>query len=157
MQQISTCLWFDSQAEEAAKFYMSIFRDSKVISTLRCGDAGPGPKGSVLVITFELNGQEIIALNGGSHFTLTPAVSLFVKCKTQEEIDTYWDKLLAGGEPSHCGWLTDKFGLSWQIVPTVLVEMLQDKDAAKAARVMEALMKMIKLDIAALKRAYDGA
>jgi predicted 3-demethylubiquinone-9 3-methyltransferase (glyoxalase superfamily) len=157
MQQISTCLWFDNQAEEAAKFYMSIFKDSKIVSTLRHGDAGPGPKGSVLAMTFELNGQEIIALNGGPHFTLTPAVSLFVKCKTQEEVDHYWDKLLAGGEPSQCGWLTDKFGLCWQIVPTILGEMLQDKDAAKAARVMEAMMKMIKIDIPTLKRAYDGA
>ena len=156
MQQISTCLWYDGKAEEAANFYTSIFKDSKIIDTMRCGEGGPGPKGSVLTVTFEINGYEIIALNGGSDFKFTPAISLFVKCKTQAEVDYYWDKLLAGGKPEHCGWLADKFGVSWQIVPTVLGDMLQDKDPAKSKRVMEAMMKMIKLDIPALQRAYDG-
>jgi predicted 3-demethylubiquinone-9 3-methyltransferase (glyoxalase superfamily) len=157
MQQISTCLWFDNQAEEAANFYMSIFKDSKLVNTMHYGEAGPGAKGSVLTVTFQINGYEIIALNGGPHFSFTPAISLFVKCKSQEEVDYYWDKLLAGGEPVHCGWLKDKFGLSWQIVPTILGEMLQDKDAVKANRVMEAMLKMIKIDIPSLQKAYDGA
>jgi predicted 3-demethylubiquinone-9 3-methyltransferase (glyoxalase superfamily) len=155
MTQISTCLWFDDKAEAVANFYTSVFKDSKVVSTLYYGEAGPRPKGSVLTVTFQINGYEIIALNGGPVFTLSPAISLFVKCKTQEEVDYYWDKLLAGGKPEHCGWLTDKFGVCWQIVPTILGEMLQDKDAAKANRVMEAMLKMIKLDIPTLKRAYD--
>jgi len=157
MQQISTCLWFDGQAEQAANFYMSIFKDSKVLGTMYHGDAGPGPKGSVLAVTFQINGYEIIALNGGPHYKPTPAISLFVKCKTQEEVDYFWDKLLEGGSPMQCGWLTDKFGVAWQIVPNGLLDLLQDKDAAKAKRAMEAMMKMVKLDIAALKRAYDGA
>jgi predicted 3-demethylubiquinone-9 3-methyltransferase (glyoxalase superfamily) len=157
MQRISTCLWFDGKAEEAANFYLSIFKDSKVIDTMRWGDTGPGPKGSVLAVTFEINGYEILALNGGPHYSFTPAISLFVKCQTQEEVDHYWDKLLAGGEAMKCGWLTDKFGVSWQIVPTILGEMLQDKDAAKANRVMQAMMQMVKLDIPTLKRAYDEA
>lgn len=156
MQQISTCLWFDGKAEEAAKFYTSIFKNSKITDTMRWGDVGDGPKGSVLTVTFEIDGYEIIALNGGPHFSFTPAISLFVKCKTQQEVDYYWEALLVGGRPEHCGWLYDKFGLSWQIVPTALGEMLQDKDPAKANRVMEAMMKMVKLDIPALKRAYDG-
>jgi len=156
MQQISTCLWFDGKAEEAANFYTSIFKDSRIISTLHYGEAGPGPRGSVLTVTFQINGYEIVALNGGPHFTFTPAISLFVKCKSQEEVDYYWDRLLDGGRPEHCGWLYDRFGLCWQIVPTILHEMLQDKDAAKAKRVMEAMLKMIKLDVGALQRAYDG-
>lgn len=156
MQRISTCLWFDGKAEEAANFYLSIFKDSKVIDTMRWGDTGPGPKGSVLAVTFEINGYEILALNGGPHYSFTPAISLFVKCKTQDEVDHYWDRLLDGGKPMQCGWLTDKFGVSWQIVPTILGEMLQDKDKAKANRVMQAMMQMVKLDIPTLKRAYDG-
>jgi predicted 3-demethylubiquinone-9 3-methyltransferase (glyoxalase superfamily) len=156
MQRISTCLWFDNKAEEAANFYMSIFKDSKVIDTMRWGDTGPGPKGSVLAVTFEINGYEIIALNGGPHYSFTPAISLFVKCKTQDEVDHYWDKLLAGGKPMQCGWLTDRFGVSWQIVPTILGEMLQDKDTARANRVMQAMMQMVKLDIATLQKAYHG-
>ena len=157
MQRISTCLWFDGKAEEAANFYTSIFKNSKIVDTMRWGDVGDGPKGSVLTVTFQIDGYEIVALNGGPHFSFTPAISLFVKCKTQEELDYYWDRLLDGGRPEHCGWLYDRFGLCWQIVPTILHEMLQDKDEAKANRVMAAMMKMIKLDIPALQRAYDGA
>ena len=157
MQQISTCLWFDGKAEEAANFYMSIFRDSKLISTMRHGEAGPGPKGSVLAVTFQINGYEIIALNGGSYFSITPAISLFVKCKSQEEVDYYWDKLLAGGKPMQCGWLTDKFGVSWQIVPTILPKLLRDKNPAKASAAMQAMLQMGKLDIAKLQQACDGA
>jgi len=125
-------------------------------SVTRYGDAGPGPKGSVMSATFELEGQEFHALNGGPHFKFTPAISFFVKCTTQDEVDMYWEKLSAGGEKSQCGWLQDKFGLSWQIIPTVLGEMLGDKDAAKAARVMTAMLKMTKIDIKALQLAYAG-
>src|SRR5919108_4371538 len=142
MQRISTCLWFDGKAEEAANFYMSIFKDSKVIDTMRWGDTNPSLKGSVLAVTFEINGYEILALNGGPHYSFTPAISLFVKCKTQDEVDHYWNRLLDGGQPMKCGWLSDKFGVSWQIVPTILGEMLQDKDATKANRVMQAMMQM---------------
>jgi predicted 3-demethylubiquinone-9 3-methyltransferase (glyoxalase superfamily) len=122
---------------------------------MRHGEAGPGAKGSVLAVTFEIDGYEVIALNGGPHYTFSPATSLFVKCQTQEEVDHYWDRLLSGGKAMQCGWLTDKFGVTWQIVPTALGEMLQDKDSAKANRVMQAMMKMVKLDIPTLKRAYD--
>lgn len=156
MQKIVPCLWFDGKAEEAMKFYTSIFKNCKVRDIMYYGDAGPGEKGSVLTVTFELDGQEFIGLNGGPHYTFTPAISLFVKCETQEEVDTYWNKLLEGGQPVQCGWLTDKFGVSWQIVPTVLGDMLRDKDAAKSQRVMQAMLKMIKLDIATLKQAYEG-
>jgi predicted 3-demethylubiquinone-9 3-methyltransferase (glyoxalase superfamily) len=155
MQKIRPCLWFDGQADDAAKFYISVFRNSKITDRMYYNEAGPGPKGSVLSVTFELDGQEFFALNGGPHYTITPAISFFVPCETQEEVDLYWDKLLAGGTPQQCGWLTDKFGVSWQVVPRVLGEMLQDKNAERAARVMRAMFKMIKLDIAALKRAYD--
>jgi predicted 3-demethylubiquinone-9 3-methyltransferase (glyoxalase superfamily) len=148
-------LWFDGQAEQAMKFYLSVFKDSKVVSEMRYGDAGPGPKGSLLAVTFELEGQEFMALNGGPQYKFTPAISLFVKCKTQQEVDALWDKLLDGGTPQQCGWLTDKFGVSWQIVPTVLGEMLQDPDPKKSQRVMEAMLKMVKLDIAKLKQAYE--
>jgi predicted 3-demethylubiquinone-9 3-methyltransferase (glyoxalase superfamily) len=153
MQKIRPFLWFNGKAEEAVNFYASIFRNAKIGSVMRYGDAGPGPKGSVMSVTFELEGQDFIALNGGPHFSFTPAVSFFVTCDTQEEVDAYWDKLCEGGEPVQCGWLKDKYGLSWQIVPAVLLELLQDKDAAKANRVMQAMMKMVKLDIAALRRA----
>jgi predicted 3-demethylubiquinone-9 3-methyltransferase (glyoxalase superfamily) len=157
MQKISTCLWFDGKAEEAMNFYLSIFKNGKVTSVMRHGEAGPGPKGSVLAVTFELEGQEFMGLNGGPHYQFTPAISMFVKCQTQAEVDDYWEKLLAGGgKPQQCGWLTDRYGMSWQIVPTALGEMLQDKDAAKSQRAMQAMMKMVKLDIAALRKAFEG-
>jgi predicted 3-demethylubiquinone-9 3-methyltransferase (glyoxalase superfamily) len=157
MQKISTCLWFDGKAEEAMTFYLSIFKNGKVVNVMHYGEAGPGPKGSVLAVTFELEGQEIIGLNGGPHFQFTPAISMFVKCQTQAEVDHYWEKLLAGGgKPQQCGWLTDKFGVSWQIVPTALGDMLRDKDAAKAQRAMQAMLQMVKLDIATLKKAFEG-
>ncbi len=155
MQKITPFLWFDSNAEEAVKFYTSIFKDSKVGSITRYGDAGPGPKGSVMTATFELHGQEFVALNGGPHFTFSPAISFVVNCETQQEVDELWGKLSAGGATEQCGWLRDRFGVSWQIVPTVLVEMLQDKDSAKAQRVMAAMLKMVKLDIKALREAYE--
>ena len=155
MQKISPFLWFENQAEEAANFYTSIFPNSKIRHTSRYGEAGPGPKGSVMSITFELEGHEFLALNGGPMFRFSPAISFFVKCATQQEVDHYWDRLSAGGTPQQCGWLQDKYGLSWQIVPNALSEMLQDKDPAKSKRVMEAMMKMVKLDIAGLKAAYD--
>ena len=157
MQKIKPFLWFDGRAEEAMNFYTAIFKNSKVLGVTRYGDGGPGPKGSVMSATFELEGQEFIALNGGPHFTFSPAISFFVTCATQEEVDAYWEKLSAGGEPNRCGWLRDKFGVSWQIVPAILGELLQDKDAAKSRRVMEAMLKMIKLDIATLQQAYESA
>jgi predicted 3-demethylubiquinone-9 3-methyltransferase (glyoxalase superfamily) len=156
MQKIKPCLWFDGQAEEAMNFYMSVFKNSKLVHVLRCGEAGPGPKGALLGATFQLDGQEIMVLNGGPQFHFTPAISLFVNCETQAEIDDYWDKLLAGGKAQQCGWLTDKYGVSWQIVPTVLGALLQSKDAEKSQRAMRAMMQMIKLDIAALQKAFDG-
>jgi predicted 3-demethylubiquinone-9 3-methyltransferase (glyoxalase superfamily) len=155
MQKIAPCLWFDGKAEEAMKFYTSIFKNSKVGNVMRYGDAGPGQKGTVMAATFELEGQEFMALNGGPMFKFSPAISFFVKCETQEEVDDLWAKLLEGGAPQQCGWLTDKFGVSWQIVPTILGEMLQDKDAEKAKRVMQAMLKMVKLDIKLLKQAYE--
>lgn len=155
MQKISPCLWFDGKAEEAMNFYTSVFRNSKVGNVMYYGDAGPGKKGTVLSATFELDGQEFIALNGGPMFKFSPAISLFVKCRTQEEVDEYWTKLLEGGAPQQCGWLTDKFGVSWQIVPVILGEMLQDKDATRADRVMQAMLKMVKLDIGLLQQAYE--
>ena len=157
MQTIAPCLWFDDKAEEAMNFYLSIFKNAKLVELMHYGEAGPGKKGSLLAATFELEGQEFMVLNGGPMFQFTPAISFFVKCQTQEEVDGYWDKLLAGGQAQQCGWLTDRYGVSWQIVPTVLGEMLKDKDAAKATRVMQAMMKMVKLDIAGLKRAYEQA
>jgi len=156
MQKITPFLWFDTQAEAAANFYVSIFKNSKVLSLTRCGDAGPGPKGSVLTAQFELEGLPFTALNGGPHFKFTEAVSFVVNCTTQEEVDHFWDQLVEGGKESQCGWLKDKYGMSWQIVPTVLVELLQDKDPAKASRVMQAMMKMVKIDIETLKRAAAG-
>jgi len=155
-QKITPFLWFDGNAEEAARFYVSVFKNSKIVTTARYGDAGPGPKGSVMTVVFSLDGQEFIGLNGGPHFKFTEAVSFSIDCKTQEEVDYYWDRLSAGGEPSQCGWLKDRFGLSWQVNPGVLGEMLGDPDPAKAKRVMEAMLKMRKIDIAALKRAYAG-
>ena len=156
MQKITPFLWFDGKAEEAMNFYMSIFENSKVVNVSRYGEAGPGPKGSVMTAMFELCGQSFVALNGGPQYRFTPAVSFFVNCETQDEVDRYWDALVAGGAPVQCGWLTDKYGLSWQIVPTALPAMLQDKNAERSRRVMQAMFKMIKLDIAELQRAYDG-
>ncbi|MES1161818.1 MAG: VOC family protein, partial [Rhizobacter sp.] len=144
------------QAEEAAKFYVSIFPNSKVIDTLRWGDVGPGPKGSVLTCEFELDGRHYIALNGGPQYQLTPAISLVVNCETQAEVDRYWDHFLQGGQEQACGWITDKFGVSWQVTPTLLPKLLKDPDSAKANRVMAAMMTMIKLDIAALQQAADA-
>src|SRR5213596_3436231 len=156
MQKITPFLWFDSQAEEAMNFYISIFPNSKVLQVTHYGDTGPGPKGTVMTAKFQLNGQEFVALNGGPHFKFTEAISLVVNCETQEEIDYYWKKLSEGGNEVQCGWLKDKFGLSWQIVPTVLGELLSDKDAAKSQRVMQAMLKMVKLDIEKLKEAAEG-
>jgi predicted 3-demethylubiquinone-9 3-methyltransferase (glyoxalase superfamily) len=155
-QKITTYLWFDNNAEEAMRFYVSIFKNSKILDVVRYGDAGPGPKGTVMCGTFQLEGQQFIALNGGPHFKFTEAISLFVSCENQEEVDDLWKKLTAGGgSPSQCGWLKDKFGLSWQIVPTALLEMLADEDAAKSKRIMQAMLRMIKIDINGLKQAYD--
>ena len=156
MQKISPCLWFKDNAEEAAHFYTNLFKDSRIVSDMRFGDAGPGPKGAVMAVTFELEGQEFMALNGGTVFTFSPAISLFIKCGTQEEVDRLWAALGEGGEPRQCGWISDKYGVTWQVVPVALGAMLQDKDAAKSARVMQAMMGMVKLDIAALERAYRG-
>jgi predicted 3-demethylubiquinone-9 3-methyltransferase (glyoxalase superfamily) len=153
MQKITTFLWFDNQAEEAVKFYVSLFKNSKIGTVSRYGDAGPGPKGSVMVISFELEGQQFMALNGGPTFHFTPAISLMVNCDTQEEVDALWDELSAGGRKDRCGWLTDKYGLSWQIVPTVLGKLLSEPDPAKSQRVMKAMLEMDKLDIARLKQA----
>ena len=155
MQKITPFLWFDDKAEEASRFYVSIFKNSKVGSISRYGDEGPGPKGTVMVAKFELDGQEFLALNGGPQFTFSPAVSFVVNCKSQEEVDQYWEKLSEGGEKVQCGWLKDKYGLSWQVVPTILSELLQDKDAAKSQRVMKAMLQMKKIDIEGLKRAYE--
>ena len=156
MQKITPFLWFDNNAEEAVQFYTAIFKDSKILATSRYGDAGPGPSGSVMTIRFQLQGQEFIALNGGPHFKFTEAISFVVDCETQREIDEYWEKLSAGGHAVQCGWLKDKYGLSWQIVPTILGQLMNDKDPAKANRVTQALMKMVKLDIEGLKRAYNS-
>ena len=155
MQKINPFLWFDNQAEEAMNFYTSIFKNSKVLSVSRYGDAGPGLKGSVMVASFELEGQKFMALNGGPAFTFTEAISFLVSCETQQEVDYLWEKLLEGGKPSRCGWLKDKFGLSWQIIPTVLGELMADKDAEKSKRVMQAMLQMDKLDIAKLKQSAE--
>ena len=159
MQKITPCLWFDNQAEEAAKFYVSIFKNSKVGSVARYGEEGAKvsgrPKGTVMTVTFQLDGQEFMALNGGPMFKFTEAISLIVNCKTQQEVDELWEKLSKGGEEGPCGWLKDKYGLSWQIVPTVLGEMMQDKDPEKSERVMKAMLQMKKLDIKSLEQAYE--
>ena len=157
MQKISPFLWSDNQAEEAENFYTSIFKNSKVETMTRYGDAGPGPKGTVMSATFQLNGQEFMALNGGPEFTFTPAISFFVNCETQEEVDDLWEKLSEGGEKQQCGWVTDRFGVTWQIVPTALGELLNDPDDEKSSRVMQAMLKMTKIDIAELNRAYNRA
>jgi len=155
MPKITPFLWFDSQAEEAAKFYTSVFKNSKIGTMARYGDAGPGPKGSVMTASFQIEGQDFVALNGGPHFKFTEAVSFVVSCESQEEVDYYWKNLIAGGgQESQCGWLKDKFGLSWQIVPTILSKLLQDKDAKKAQQVMKEMMKMKRIIVADLQRAY---
>jgi predicted 3-demethylubiquinone-9 3-methyltransferase (glyoxalase superfamily) len=156
-QKITPYLWFDDQAEEAARFYVSLFEDSKIDSVAKDEVGVGGPKGRVMVVNFELAGQKFIALNGGPQFKFTEAISFLVNCETQEEVDRFWNKLTSGGgEESQCGWLKDKFGLSWQIIPRALGEMLSDKDAAKAKRALEAMLQMKKIEIAGLKRAYDG-
>jgi predicted 3-demethylubiquinone-9 3-methyltransferase (glyoxalase superfamily) len=155
MQKISPFLWFDHQAEEAVALYTSIFENSRVNLVTRYGEAGPGPTGTVMTIEFELAGQKFVALNGGPHFKFTEAISFVVNCETQAEVDKFWEKLAEGGTEVECGWLKDKFGLSWQIVPTVLVETLQDKDPVRSQRVMKAMLQMKKLDITDLKRAYE--
>ena len=159
-QKITPFLWFDSQAEQAANFYVSIFKQSRIGGIARYDDeasrAAGRPKGSVMTVEFELDGQKFIALNGGPHFKFTEAISLFVNCENQEEVDYFWEKLSAGGQEVECGWLKDRFGLSWQVVPAALLEMLQDKDPEKSKRTMAAMLKMKKLDVDALRKAYDG-
>ncbi len=157
MQKITPYLWFDDQAEEAVNFYTSIFKNSRVLNVSRYGEAGPGPAGSVMTATFELDGQEFMALNGGPQYKFTEAISFLVHCKTQKEVDELWEKLSAEGEEGPCGWLKDKFGVSWQIIPTALGEMLSDPDPARAQRVMEAMLKMTKIEIPVLKQAYEQA
>ena len=156
MQKINPFLWFDGKAEEAMNFYVSVFKNAQVVSVTRNGDGGPGPKGTVMSATFELEGQRFLALNGGPQFSFSPAISFFVNCETQQEVDELWEKLSEGGEKQRCGWLKDKYGLSWQIIPSALGRMLQEKDAEKAARVMKAMLQMDKIDIQRLKQAYDG-
>lgn len=156
MQRISPCLWFDNQAEEAVNFYLSIFKDAKIKSTTRYTEAGPGPKGSVMVISFELDGVEFVALNGGPIFKFNEAVSLSISCQTQSEVDYYWTKLTAGGAESQCGWLKDKYGVSWQVVPLPLTELMASSDAPRVKRMTEAMFKMKKLDIATLEKAYNS-
>lgn len=157
MQKITPNLWFDDQAEEAVAFYVSLFENSKIVDVARYGEAGPGPAGSVMTVTFQLDGTEYTALNGGPHFRFTEAISLLVNCESQEEVDELWKALSDGGEIQQCGWLKDRYGLSWQIVPTVLGELLSDPDPAKSQRVMEAMLQMKKLEIAGLEEAYQRA
>jgi predicted 3-demethylubiquinone-9 3-methyltransferase (glyoxalase superfamily) len=154
MRKITPFLWFDGNAEEAMNFYVSIFRNSRIVNISRYGDAGPGPAGTVMSATFQLAGQEFMALNGGPEFKFTEAISFFVNCETQDEVDELWEKLSAGGEKGRCGWLKDKYGVSWQIVPSALGEMLNDPDPAKSQRVMQAMLQMDKIDVAGLKQAY---
>ena len=157
MQTITTCLWFDTEAEEAANFYVSVFKNSQVRNVSRYGEAGPRPAGLVMTVDFELDGQQFIALNGGPEFRFTEAVSLQVNCETQEEVDRYWSVLSEGGEEGPCGWLKDRYGLSWQIIPVALTELINDPDTAKAQRVMAAMLQMKKIDIAALEAAAEAA
>lgn len=156
MQKITPFLWFNDNAEEAINFYTSVFKDAKILNISRYGDAGPGPKGTVMTATIELEGQKFMVLNGGPMFQFTEAISFFVNCKTQDEVNYFWDKLTAdGGQPSQCGWLKDKYGLSWQIVPETLMQLMGDKDPKKANNVMRAMLKMGKIDIKKLQEAYD--
>ena len=157
MPKITPFLWFDDKAEEAMNLYVSVFKNSKILSVTRYGEAGPGPKGTVMTAKFQLDGQEFVALNGGPHFKFTEAISFVIDCETQEEVDEYWERLSEGGAESQCGWLKDKYGLSWQVVPRILVQLLQDKDAAKSQRVMKAMLQMKKIDIETLKRAAEQA
>jgi predicted 3-demethylubiquinone-9 3-methyltransferase (glyoxalase superfamily) len=156
MPKISPFLWFDTQAEEAADFYVSVFKDARIVSTVRNGEQGPGPKGSALVVSFELDGQPFTALNGGPQFKFTEAISLVVHCKDQAEVDHYWDGLSQGGATSACGWLKDRYGLSWQVVPTEFMKLASDPDPQKVGRVMKAMMQMTKFDIAKLREAHAG-
>ena len=156
MQKITPFLWFDGKAEEAMNFYVSVFKNSKVLRVSRYGEAGPGAKGKVMSGTFQLDGQDFLALNGGPQFVFTPAISFFVNCETQQEVDELWEKLSEGGRKDRCGWLKDRYGLSWQIIPSVLGKMLQDPDAEKAKRVMQAMLQMDKIDIQRLKQAHEG-
>lgn len=160
MSNVTPFLWFDGRAEEAANFYVATFRaggrSASITEDLRCGDAGPSPKGSVLTVSFTLDGQDFVALNGGPHYSFTPAVSFMMTCTTQTEIDYFWDALGAGGVPFACGWLNDRFGLSWQVTPAILLEYLKSSDQEASARAMKAMMGMIKLDIAQLAAAYEG-
>lgn len=156
MPKITPFLWFNNNAEEAMNFYLSIFKNSKVNTIARYGEAGPGPKGSVMTAAFQLDGQNFVALNGGPHYTFTPAISFWINCETQQEVDHFWDNFSAGGKTQQCGWVTDKFGITWQVVPAILPKLLGDKDPQKSQRVMQAMLKMVKLDIEALQRAYDG-
>jgi predicted 3-demethylubiquinone-9 3-methyltransferase (glyoxalase superfamily) len=156
MQKIAAFLWFDGKAEEAAEFYTSVFKNSKILNITRYGEAGPGPKGTVMMATFQIEGQEFMALNGGPQYTFSPAISFFVNCETQAEVDELWDKLSAGGREMQCGWLQDKYGVSWQIVPKALMELMKDKDPVKSQRVFKAMLQMTKIDIEGLKRAYRG-
>ena len=157
MQKITPMLWFDNNAEEAVNLYVSTFKNSKINSVSRYGDAGPGPKGSVMTMSFQLEGQNLTALNAGPQFKFNEAISFVVDCQTQEEVDALWEKLTSnGGKEGQCGWLKDRFGLSWQITPRILIELIQDKDPVKSQRVMQAMLQMKKIDIQALKNAYDG-
>src|SRR5215217_2873073 len=156
MQKITPFLWFDNNAEEAMNFYVSVFKNSKILNVARYGDAGPGPKGTVMTADFQLDGQEFVALNAGPRFKFTEAISFVVACESQEEVDYFWERLSEGGETSRCGWLKDKFGLWWQVTPTVLSKLIGDKDPEKSKRVMEAMMQMDKIDIEPLQRAYEG-
>jgi len=153
---LTTCLWFDTEGEAAAEFYTGIFPDSRIGRTSRYGEAGPGPEGTAMVVEFELNGQQFMALNGGPDYSHSPAISFQIPCADQDEVDYYWGKLTNGGQEVACGWVTDKFGVSWQVVPTVLAVLMSDPDPEKAARVTAAMLKMVKLDIAELQRAYAG-
>jgi predicted 3-demethylubiquinone-9 3-methyltransferase (glyoxalase superfamily) len=157
MQKITPCLWFDTEGEEAANFYTSVFKNSKILNVSRYGEAGPRPAGMVMTVNFELDGQEFIALNGGPEFTFNEALSFQVNCETQDEVDEFWDRLSEGGETGPCGWLKDKYGVSWQVVPTVLDELISDPDPEKSQRAMKAMLGMSKIDIDALRKAAEQA
>jgi len=156
MQKIATFLMFNDQADEAVNRYVSVFKNSKIVNATRYGDDGPGPKGTIMSASFELEGQEFMAFNGGPHFSFAEGISLFVHCETQEEVDELWEKLSEGGEKQPCGWVKDKFGVSWQVIPNALIEMMNDPDPEKSNRVVQAMLQMSKIDIEGLKRAYEG-